>query len=266
MTPTPLTRTRRDGTLYTRRPEVEAALGSLLDMPREDVLAALAVRDPRSPTYIPPECVVHLLRQTRYDNGDSYFRGLYRELLRQVEAMLPRVQGERIGERENVHAAAARDRVKDAFNQKLSEDLHAPGPGLDYFEVMFADAVATLRSTSNRAFRRDSARTQPLERNGETNEPSIEVERAVGSLDIAQELLSDDPIYRSRVAAAIDSLPDKQRRVIEMILQDMPLDSSDDDVLSIRKVLDVVEKTVRNRRDAAILKIRETLGIGTTDE
>ena len=52
-----------------------------------------------------------------------------------------------------------------------------------------------------------------------------------------------------------------------MLLQDMPIDSIDDDVLTIRKVLGVrSEKTVRNRRDAAIAAIREQLGIGSRND
>lgn len=264
--PEPLIRTRRDGTPYARRPEIEAALTRLLDLPRDDVAYMLTIRDPRAAGYIPSECLVHLLRRTRYDNGDQHFRRLYRELMRRMDAAMPRVQGERMGERENVHAAAARDRIRDAFNAKLAEDQQVAGPGLDYFEVMFADAVATLRTTSARKAGRESSRSVPLEMDDETNEPSPAVERAAGSLDVAQELISDDPIYRSRVAAAIGELPDKHRRVVELIIQGLPLDSSDENVLSIRKVLGVAEKTVRNRRDAALLRIREALEIGSSDD
>ena len=263
--PAPLVRTRRNGTPYTRRVEIEAALADLLERPRDEIAAALEIRNPSAPEYIPSECLVHLLRQTRYDNGDLHFRRLYRELMRRIEAAMPRVQGERIGDYENVHAAAARDRIRDAFNIKLAEDQRTPGPGLDYFEVMFADAVATLRTTSSRKAGREASRTIAIERDDDTNEPSVDVERAAGSLDVAEELLSDDPIYRSRVAAAIDALPDKQRRVLELMLQGLPLDSSDENILSIRKVLGVAEKTVRNRRDAALVRIRETLGIGSSN-
>ena len=127
---------------------------------------------------------------------------------------------------------------------------------------MFADAVAALRSSALRKTGREAARTEAIERNPDTNEPSLAVELARGSLDVVAELMSDDPIYRSRVAAAIDALPDKQRRVIEMILSEMPMDAIDENAPSIRKALGVVEKTVRNRRDAAIANIRRALGMG----
>ncbi|RJF90310.1 DNA-binding response regulator [Sphingomonas cavernae] len=242
------------------------ALQSLLAMSRDDLQKVIAIRDPSAAGYVPSECLVHLIRRTRIDNSESQFDRLYREIMRRIDAVMPRVQGERMDKAENIHAAGARDRVRDAFNERLASDRNEPGPGLDYFEVMFADAIAALRASALRKTGREARRTEPIERNPETNEPSLAVERAVGSLDIEEMLLSDDPIYRSRVAAAIDALPDKQRRVIEMIRQGMQLDSSDDAVLSIRKVLDVAEKTVRNRRDAAIESIRKTLEIGSADD
>ena len=246
---------------------MDEALGRLIDEPREEILAALKIRDATSHLYIQSECIVHLIRATRNDNDENYFNELFRELMRRLASALPRVAGERVDQIENVHAADARDRVRDLFIAKLSEDRIEPGSALDYFEVMFADAITALRKTSMRRAAKQAARTERLEADDETSEPSLAVERAVGSLNIKLELLSDDPLYRSRVAAAIQALPDKQRRVIEMILQEIPIDSSDREILTIRKALGVKsEKTVRNRRDAAYQSIRAALGIGTDDD
>ncbi len=263
----PLTKQKSDGTTYTRRDDVENALERLVGLPRSDVIAALKIREARSALYVQSECIVHLIRATRTDNNQAYFGELYRELIRRITAALPRVEGERADTAENVHAADARDRVRDLFNEKLSVDRAETGSGLDYFEVMFADAIAALRKTAMRRATREAARSERIEADDESSEPSLAVERAAGSLDLKQELLSDDPIYRSRVIAAIQMLPDKQRRVIEMILQEMPIDSSDENVMTIRKTIGVSsEKTVRNRRDAAYDTIRQALGIGSGDE
>jgi hypothetical protein len=261
-----LTKRKRDGTPYARRGEVETALASLVNLSREEILERLKVRDPTSPNHVQSECIVYLIRATRNDNDERYFNELYRELMRRLASALPRIEGERVGGPENVDGADARDRVRDIFRVRLIEDRAAPGSALDYFEVMFSGAVAALRKTSMGRARRQMARRDAID-DEESGEPSIAVEKAVGSLDVQQELLSDDPNYRFKVAKAIRTLPDKQRRVIEMLLQDMPIDSIDDDVLTIRKVLDVKsEKTVRNRRDAAIATIREQLGIGSRDD
>lgn len=259
----PLTKCRSDGTPYKRRADVELALVKLSEQPRKEIIAALKIRDTSSTLYVKSECIVYLIRDTRNDNDESYFNDLYRELMRRLSSALPRLSGERIDVSESVHAADARDRVKDIFVRKLIEDRAEPGSALDYFEVMFAGAIAALRTTSMHRAKRQAARTEAIEADEETNEPSLAVERAVGSLDLKEKLLSDDPIYRSRVAEAIKNLPDKHRRVIELIMREMPIDSSDDSVMTIRKVIGVKsEKTVRNRRDEAYQLIREALSIG----
>lgn len=259
----PLTKRRSDGTLYTRRREVEEALERLTIQSREDIVTAVKTRDALSPLYVTSEAIVHLIRDTRNDNDESYFNELYRELMRRLSAALPRVPGESADSSENVHAANARDRVRDTFIKKLIEDRAEPGTDLDYFEVMFAAAIAALRKTSMLQAIRQAARTESIEADDETGESSAAVERAVGSLDLKNELLSDDPIYRSRVADAIKVLPDKLRRVVELMIRDMPIDSSDDSVMTIRKAIGVKsEKTVRNRRDEAYRLIRQALSIG----
>lgn len=263
----PLTKCRSDGTPYTRRADVEQALVKLTKQPREEIVAALKARDRSSPLYIKSECIVYLIRDTRNDNDESYFNELYRELMRRLASALPRISGEQAGRSENVHAAAGRERVMDIFIAKLIEDRAEAGSALDYFEVMFAGAIAALRTTSMHRARKHALRTHPIEADKDTNEPSLTVERAVGSLDLKEELLSDDPIYRSRVADAINTLPDKHRRVIELIMRDMPIDSSDDSVMTIRKVIGVKsEKTIRNRRNEAYQLIREALSIGDNDD
>ena len=95
--PAALTRRRRsDGTLYQRRPEIEAALVSLLDQTQDEIAAALQIRDSMSPNYIASECIVHLIRRTRQDNHPAHFERLFMELMRRIQATLPRFAGERL--------------------------------------------------------------------------------------------------------------------------------------------------------------------------
>lgn len=259
----PLAKRYPDGRPYTRRADVEEDLKRIVSLPREEIFAALKIRDKSSPQYLKSECVVYLIRETRTDNDERFFNELYRELMRRIGATLPRVAGERADGPENVHASAAREKITSRFEFKLAEDRASAGTWLDYYEVMFADAIAALRTTYMARARRDAARMEPIESNDDTSELSFAVERALGSFDLKEELLSEDPIYRSRVAAAIRSLPEKNRRVIELTIRGIPIDSSDDSVMTIRKLIGVKsEKTVRTRRDDGILMIRQALSIG----
>ena len=263
----PLAKHYPDGRPYTRREDVENDLKRIVVLPREDILAALKIRDRSSPQYLKSECIVYLIRETRSDNDERYFNELYKELMRRIGGALPRVAGERADGPENVHASAAREKITGRFEQKLSEDRASAGTWLDYYEVMFADAIAGLRTTYMGRARRDAARMEPIETDADTGEPSLAVERALGSFDIKEELLSEDPIYRSRIAAAIRSLPEKNRRVIELTIRGIPIYSSDDSVMTIQKLIGVKsEKTVRNRRDDGILMIRQALSIGDCND
>lgn len=258
--PTPLTKRGLDGTRYTRPPEIEAALTRVLALPRDGVIAQAQVRDPADPAFIPSECLIHLLRHSRRDNNDAYFERLYKALMDRVDRALPRAESRRGDEvHEDFGRAQIRDQVRDRLQVMLVEDRKTPGDRLDFFEVRFAAAIASLRGTAREKAWREANRSEPLELGPEDGELSVEVERAAGSLDVETALLSDDPNYRSHLDAAIDALPTDQRRIIEMLRAGMLIDSSEPGVVSIRQVLGCAEKTVRNRRDAAIRALRAAL-------
>jgi len=65
--------------------------------------------------------------------------------------------------------------------------------------------------------------------------------------------------YRSRVHAAIRTLPSNERQVIELLLQGYRIDSEDESVITIAKILSCSEKTVRNRRDRAVATVLRML-------
>lgn len=262
MSPPPLTKRLPDGTLYQRPPEIEAALDRVLGLPRDEVIEALPIRDRGDPRYIPSECLVHLLRCTRRDNRDTYFERLYKALIDRIDRVLPRAEhalGEHVGV--NLNRARIRDEVRDRFQVLLLQDREQPGTGLDFFEVRFGAAIAKLRGTAKEKIWREAGRQVALEPGDDTGELSTEVERAAGSLDAPSAEIWDDPRYRSRLEAAIDTLPPEQSRIIVMLRAGIPMDSIDPDVVTIRKLLNCAEKTVRNRRDAAIRTLRLALGL-----
>lgn len=265
MSPPSLSKRKPDGTVYTRPAEVESALQRILELPRDDVRAALSVRDRSDPKYLPSECILHLIRRTRMDNRDTYFQELYQALMARVDRALPRFEYE-IGDDTGVDLSRARirDEVRDRLAEMIIADRNAAATRLDFFEARFAAGVAKLRRTAQEKIWRDDGRRRPLEPLEETGELSIEVERAAGSMDLPSSEKWDDPFYRSRLQAAIDALPPEQSRIIEMLQKGIPIESQDPDAPSICKIEGCVEKTVRNRRDAAIRALRQALDLGDT--
>lgn len=59
--------------------------------------------------------------------------------------------------------------------------------------------------------------------------------------------------------AAIDCLPDDQKQVIGLLLQGFQIDSKDKNIMTIARILQCDERTVRNRRDRACKALKAIL-------
>jgi DNA-directed RNA polymerase specialized sigma24 family protein len=94
---------------------------------------------------------------------------------------------------------------------------------------------------------------------GDGSELSLEMEQALERVRTPNGEKEDDSVYRLRFYKAISTLPADQRRVIELLLEGVPIDAEEPETRTIRKILGCVEKTVRNRRDRAYAAIRDAL-------
>ncbi len=257
-----LRKTKDDGTLYTRPPDVEASINPLLALPRDELVERCKISDSSNSKYVKSECVLHFLRLTKSDNNDRHFEALFRILRIRVQRTLPALDRfVEEGERASVQASAVeiRDAVLFRFQELLCLDRAGYDERLDYFEIRFDGAIANLRRTARRKTWKEENRSQPLSYDDETSELSKEVEDALARLHPSAPSKIDDPAYRMRFDAAIDSLPEDQRRVIEMLLQDFQIESKDPTAVTIVKALGCSEKTVRNRRDRAFEALRKAL-------
>jgi hypothetical protein len=252
---TPLTRRRKsDGTLYVRPELIERTLEALLAAPRAEIVRRLPIRDRKADGFIPPEALVHLIRATRSDNDDTYFDQLYGEILRRLDRALPdadEIIAEGV-EATNVSREQVREEVIGRFEDALVEDRAAPGDTLDIFECRFDFAVKKARDRAWRRLYGERERRHPLT----AQELTEGVETGSAAFAGLRTQLFSDPSSRMRLYAAIDLLPDKDRRIIQMLIADFPIDSKIEGEISIRAVLGCDEKTVRNRRDAFIERMR----------
>jgi hypothetical protein len=251
-----------DGSIYQRPPNVEAALDVLLLLPIDEFVQRCAITSRGDPEYVPSECLLHVLRGVaRLTNGD-HFEALFGFLRQRILKALPPVERFAPGDRRASESAAAadiRDAVLAQFDEMLCRDRLDYEEHLDFFEVRFDMAIAKARSTARRKVKRDADRDAPLYLNDEPNEHTREVEAAFVRLQSDPVYEFEESDYRKRLLAAIDLLPNDQRRVIELQLQDIPIDSCDPDTVTMVKVLGCVEKTVRNRRDRAHATLRKLL-------
>jgi len=255
---TPLKKKTLGGKTYARDSTIEALLVKLSALPRDELLARAAITRRSDASYVPSECLVYFVRASRRDNSDAWFERLYRVLTERVLRCLPRPESAD-GRTESLTRGRIRNKVFGRFVELLAADRTGPAAKLDYFEVRFDGALASLRRDAQEQAWRDEIRSTTLEFDEETGEPSPEVERAVGHWDPFAATEIDEADYRLRLDAAIEALPPEQIRIIDMLRQGVPIDSKEPDVMTIAKALGRSEKTIRTHRDKAYAALRTAL-------
>lgn len=256
---TPLRKRQPTGEVYRRTPKVEALVAELLQLPREDMLARAEVTHRADPRFLPSECLLYFIRASRDEASQSWFERLYRILAGRVLRSVPKpeMQGAVSLIREKV-----RDYVSGRFAEMLSADRLSYQERLDFFEVRFDSAMANLRRDAQEQAWRDHKRSQPIEYSDDSGDVLPEVEAAAQRQNEAMSSVLDDRGYRLQLDAAIDALPDDQRRIIHMLRLGIPIDSKERGVMTIARALGRSEKTIRNHRDKALAALRSALRAG----
>ncbi len=254
----PLRKRTSDGALYTRDARLAAKLVELDALSRDELVERCKILRRDDPLYVPSECLLYFVRSLRQDNSEAYFERLYKLLVGRLLRGLPKPDTSD-GSTTSATKERIRDKVFGRFVELLASDRAAYSEKLDYFELRFDGALASLRRDAQEQAWRDENRQTALEFDEETGEPSIEVEKAVGSFDPFVNADFADLDYRSRLDAAIDGLPLEQIRIITMIRAEIPIDSKDPAAVTIARELKRSEKTIRLQRDKAIATLRRIL-------
>lgn len=256
----PLRKRTGEGVLYARPLPIQTLLEELVKLPRDALVSRCEIRDRTNPGYVPSECLMHLVRVRRSDNSDALFERLYKLLAARVLRSLPTAESRQGDEATlSLTKSRIREKVFDRFVELLATDRSAYEERLDYFEIRFDGALANLRRDARSQAWTEENRTVTLELDLETNEPSPEVNRALGNFDPFSPENINEANYRFRLTEAIDALPPEQSRIMTMIGRGVPIDSTDPYAITISKTLGKVEKTIRTHRDLAFKTIRAAL-------
>lgn len=247
----PLTRRKKDGTIYLRPDNVEPLLTTLAELPRDVLLERSRIRDRKNADYIPSECLLHFIRASRRDNSDAWFERQYKILVERVLRALPRV--ETSGDQASLANERIRNAVFDRFVELLAKDRREPDNKLDFFEVRFDLAIKRLRVDAQERVWGEHNRTDSMD--DDTGGVGDDVAEAASANPFDSDALFD-PIFRERLYVAIDALPPEQSRTMHLLLLEWQIHSSDPEVMTIAKALGCTDRSVRNYRDRAI----KTLG------
>jgi DNA-directed RNA polymerase specialized sigma24 family protein len=242
----PLTRKKKDGSLYTRPDNIEALLPALGSLPRDGLIERARIRSRKDPGYVPSECLVHFIRASRHENSEAWFERLYKVLAERVMRAVPIASGGTA----SVTDERIRDAVFDRFVELLAKDRAEPDDRLDFFEARFDLAIKRLRLDAQERVWREANRSDSMDdKEGAAAEAAAAAAGTTNPLDL--EIFSD-PLFRERLYVAIDALPPEQSRTMHLLLIGWQIHSSDPSVMTIAKALDCSDRSVRNYRDRAL--------------
>lgn len=254
--PEPLKSKDRHGVPFTRPPEIEACLTRLESVGVAARLQAFAIASRRRDGYVPSEALMYFLRRARAAGAQDEFRQIFRLLMKRVgQSLLTTVSDARMAGTQDI-----REEIMGRFAERIAKDGNGRFGMLDFFEVRFDLAFARFRRTVLRQIGPASVHTVPLSTDGDEGQDiSREVEEAAADFLGGDPQKIDDPAFRLELDAAINALPDDQRRVVGLLRQGFQIDSKDPNIMTIAKMLQCDERTVRNRRDRAYKTLRAAL-------
>lgn len=245
-----LQKMKPDGTPYHRRKTVEAEIQELETIGATELERRSALWPSTSPGFVSPEALVYFVRNLP---AGAHRDKLTEHLLRRVVRRVPRTS-DASGHTMSLTRMNIRDNVVDHFVDLLLSDRDGYDNRLDYYEVNFNSAIASDRLDASIPHWTHENRSEEV--GTDEVEISDRVEAAVGHSDPFDADELDKKDYRLLLDDAIDSLPEFQRRIVEMLRQEIPIESQDPSVASISKVLGKAEKTIRIHRDKAFASLR----------
>jgi hypothetical protein len=254
--PEPLKSKDKHGAPFTRPPEIEACLGRLEAVDAVARLQAFAVTLRKNSGYVPSEVVTYFLRRAHATGAKDEFKQIFGLLMKRVgQSLLATVSDARMA-----GAQGIREEIMGRFAERIAKDCNGRFAMLDFFEVRFDLAFARFRKSVLRQIGPSSVLTEPLSTDGEEDqEISREVEEAAAVFLGGDPQKIDDPAFRLELDAAIDALPDDQRRVVGLLRQGFLTHSEDPNIMTISKMLNCDQRTVRNRKARAYKTLKAAL-------
>lgn len=254
--PEALKKKKKDGSLYKRSPEIETQLEQLENIKAENRIQLFEPSARSHTDFVSSEVLVYFLRRAWTENKESEFEQIFKLLMQRVESSLRSTINN--GRMERAHEI--RQEIMARFAVLIAKDCQETSDRLDFYEVRFDMALVAFRFSALRKIGPTADKTVPLTSDESDNSAlSPEVEAAAADFLNGNPSKLDDPSFRFSLMSAIDKLPDDQKQVIGLLLQDFPIDAKDPDTITIARILGCTERTVRNRRDRALKTLRATL-------
>ncbi len=207
----PLKRTKKKGEPYCRPPEIEEAVASALLLQNQAAIESSKEDDPKSPKFIHPECVVHLVREARRRDDLQTMSSLLGILFLRCDKKL----NGRFPDGSVANASEIRDDVLSQLGEYFALDgQEGEKLQLDFFEVRFNKAFRALCTWVSRKTIRRAGRMTPLPSSDGSGDGSDDAKLSHISDNFA---VAPEGLSRARANEALGAMEDKDRRAFLLV-------------------------------------------------
>ncbi|HDY7423096.1 sigma-70 family RNA polymerase sigma factor [Vibrio sp. SM6] len=253
----PLRKCKLTGELYRRLPEIESKLSELLQLPEETLVERSLINDKTSVQFVPIECLVHIVRNVRGRASKKSYERLYKILMGRVLKLIPKRATR--GDLDSVTNTEVKSQILGQFAELIANDCLEYNDKLDFYEVRFLSAFSTLKTDAIRKVTKGFTKQESMEVEESGGIIKPEVEYAVDGYNPFDVHISSVSDYQIYLDSAIDTLPDLQKRIMQLMKLGMPIDSKDPNTESISATLGKSEKTIRTHRNKAFAALKKKL-------
>ncbi|WP_254845711.1 sigma-70 family RNA polymerase sigma factor [Vibrio parahaemolyticus] len=225
---------------------MESKLSELMQLPEETLVERSLINDKTSVQFVPIECLVYIVRNVRDRVSKKSYERLYKILMGRVLKLIPKRATQ--GDWDSVTNTEVKSQILGQFAELLANDCLEYNEKLDFYEVRFLSAFFTLKTDVIRKVTKGLAKQE-----------STEVEYAVDGYNPFDVHISSVSDYQIYLDSAIDTLPDLQKRIMQLMKLGMPIDSKDPNAESISTTLGKSEKTIRTHRNKAFAALKKKL-------
>ena len=249
----PLQKISRDGVLYQRAADIEAAIDIACGQDIEELIRRTQIRDRSVPDYLPSECLVYLIRDARRNGHEDAQNRLLPALLsrcaRTLNAKVPdSVIATAPQLREDILCDFAVLFAKDGSE----EDKHT----LDFYEARFNFAFRAFRISRVNSELKRLNRTKAL---SNPDDPDCPFDDEVLERLSDQERAVGDPVqvvFTKQIRAAIRDLPRDERDALVLCrFIRLKEESENPNERTAATVCGVTGRTIRNRLKRALAKL-----------
>jgi len=250
-----LTKRKKDGSLYKRPPEIEAAIDLALKWKLERQLISARIRSRDDQDFMTIECLLHIIREAQRNDDRRAVNTLLPELLRRCEALL----FVKIQRSEFANADDLCGDVLQNFCELLAKDgAESDSDLLDFYECRFNLAFRGIRVARIREEVAFTSETVPMPEPVDDAEGSLSADDVLARLSEAARVpaMQDENLYMADLRDAIYALPEDECKAVVLCRHlGYNIESENPDEQTAATKCGVTGRTIQNRLARAAKKL-----------